>query len=100
SDLDGVGTLTGTENHIGRSSLGADATPLGTVISGVGNDDAVEGARAGKIIGSYLHGPVLARNPALADVLLGWAVGERLAPLELTEVAALRAKYLGDHATE
>lgn len=98
NELDGVETLTGFENHLGRSTVGASARPLGTVIEGTGNDDAAEGVRQGKVIGTYLHGPVLARNPALADVLLGWALGERPAPLELAAVAALRSKYLGDRA--
>lgn len=96
-DLDGVGMLTGFENHLGRSTLGQGAGPLGTVIDGIGNGDSVEGVRQGKVIGTYLHGPVLARNPALADVLLGWAVGEHLDPLELDAVTSLRRKYLGRH---
>ena len=50
----------------------------GTVTVGVGNGggDGSEGAVRGRIVGTYLHGPVLARNPALADVLLGWALGD------------------------
>lgn len=98
-DLDGVDMLTGFENHLGRSSLGADARPLGTVVDGIGNDDSLEGVRQGKVIGTYLHGPALARNPALADLLLSWAVGERLAPLELDAVTALRRKYLGKRSS-
>lgn len=87
----GLGTLTGFENHRGGTSLGPAATPLGAVTSGVGNgDDLVDGAIQGRMIGTYLHGPALARNPALADLLLGWATGTPLAPLELAEVDALR----------
>lgn len=92
-------TLTGFENHIGRSTVGDAASPLATVLDGTGNDGSVEGVLQGRAIGTYLHGPVLARNPDLADLLLGWAVGETLAPLELSAVSALRAKRLGARAT-
>jgi CobQ-like glutamine amidotransferase family enzyme len=47
----------------------------------VGNGDGTEGAYAGRILGTYLHGPALVRNPGLADLLLGWAVGA-LPPLD------------------
>lgn len=93
--IDDVGRLTGFENHLGRSTVGASATPLGTVIEGTGNDDAVEGVSQGSIVGTYLHGPALARNPALADLLLGWALGEPPEPLDLPAVTELRTKYLG-----
>lgn len=93
--LDGVELLTGFENHLGRSRVGSSAEPLATVLSGIGNDDTVEGVRQGKVLGTYLHGPVLARNPDLADLLLRWVVGTELAPLELDAVTALRRKYLG-----
>ena len=93
--LDGVDLLTGFENHLGRSTVGASAQPLGRVLDGIGNNDAVEGVRQGKVLGTYLHGPALARNPALADLLLSWAVGTELAPLELDAVTNLRRKYLG-----
>jgi CobQ-like glutamine amidotransferase family enzyme len=69
--------LTGFENHMGTTLLGDGVRPLGTVRVGNGNGAAsgVDGAHVGKIAGTYLHGPVLARNPALADLLLGWADG-------------------------
>ncbi|MGE0880024.1 MAG: type 1 glutamine amidotransferase [Acidimicrobiia bacterium] len=68
--------LSGFENHGGRTVLGPDATPLARVTHGVGNGSAgTEGAVTGHIVGTYLHGPVLARNPALADLLIGWALG-------------------------
>jgi CobQ-like glutamine amidotransferase family enzyme len=90
----GVGRLTGFENHLGVTEVGPGATPLATVVAGGGNGAAgVEGARAGRVVGTYLHGPVLARNPALADLLLGWVVGP-LAPLEIPEVDSLRAERL------
>ena len=51
---------------------------LGHVVVGVGNGagDGSEGAVRGRVVGTYLHGPVLARNPALADRLLSWALGD------------------------
>ena len=65
--------LSGFENHAGRTSLGEDLKPLGRVLRGVGNGGSLgtEGAWTQQIVGTYLHGPVLARNPVLADKLLG-----------------------------
>jgi lipid II isoglutaminyl synthase (glutamine-hydrolysing) len=77
----GVPRLTGFENHQGVTRLGPGARPLARVTAGVGNGDGTEGAYAGKVVGTYLHGPVLVRNPGLADLLLGWAAGP-LAPLQ------------------
>ncbi|GAA1015691.1 glutamine amidotransferase [Acrocarpospora pleiomorpha] len=71
----GVPTLTGFENHMGVTHLGPGVKPLSKTIVGTGNGDGTEGCHAGKIIGTYLHGPALARNPGLADLLLRWAVG-------------------------
>jgi lipid II isoglutaminyl synthase (glutamine-hydrolysing) len=76
----GVPRLTGFENHQGVTRLGRAARPLAQVTLGVGNGDGTEGAHAGKVVGTYLHGPVLVRNPGLADLLLTWAAGP-LAPL-------------------
>jgi hypothetical protein len=72
-----LGPLTGFENHMGTTRLGEGVRPLGTVRVGNGNGAAAgtDGAHAGNILGTYLHGPVLARNPALADLLLSWADG-------------------------
>jgi len=73
--------LTGFENHGGQSTLGSpDTVPLAHVTHGVGNGDGsgTEGAVKGRVIGTYLHGPVLARNPALADLVLAWALGDDL----------------------
>ena len=85
--------LTGYENHGGRTVAGPAARPLGRVIAGVGNGDGTEGVVTGRIVGTYLHGPALARNPALADLLLEWIVGP-VARLPDIEVAALRAERL------
>jgi lipid II isoglutaminyl synthase (glutamine-hydrolysing) len=89
--------LTGFENHGGCTTLAPDATPLARVLRGVGNGDgsATEGAIDGRVLGTYLHGPVLARNPALADLLLGWALQvDELAPLDDRAHEALRQERL------
>jgi CobQ-like glutamine amidotransferase family enzyme len=71
-------TLTGFENHGGATSRLEGTAALGRVVVGVGNGagDGSEGAVHGHVVGTYLHGPVLARNPALADHLLSWALGD------------------------
>ena len=71
----GAGRLTGFENHQGVTRIGPGARPLARVTLGVGNGDGTEGAYAGKVLGTYLHGPALVRNPALADLLLSWVTG-------------------------
>ncbi len=89
-------TLTGFENHGGVTVVGPGARPLARVAAGVGNGsgDGAEGAWCRRVVGTYLHGPVLARNPVLADLLLGWATGSPLAPLDDREEAALRTERL------
>lgn len=98
-----LGTLTGFENHGGRTRLGPGARPLGRVRAGVGNGDGTEGVRPADpsgpcVVGTYLHGPVLARNPALADLLLAAALGvspEELAPVDDAEADELRRVRIG-----
>ena len=97
--------LAGFENHAGRTLLDEGAEPLGRVLSGFGNDGAsgYEGCRAGRVYGTYLHGPLLPRNPWFADRLLQDALGldEPLAPLddelerEAHAVSAGRARVRG-----
>lgn len=77
-ELDGEQrTVVGFENHAGRTLLGAGTRPLGRVVHGHGNDgrSGHEGAVRDHVIGTYLHGPLLPKNPWLADVVLGWALG-------------------------
>ena len=89
----GLPALTGYENHRGVTLLGPDARPTGRVRTGVGNGDGTDGVVAGRIWATYMHGPVLARNPLLADRVLALVVGP-LAPLDDYESEALRAERL------
>jgi lipid II isoglutaminyl synthase (glutamine-hydrolysing) len=96
-------TLAGFENHAGRTELDRGAEPLGRVLAGFGNDgrSGFEGCRQGRVYGTYLHGPLLPRNPWFADRLLADALGVELEPLddELEEeahaVSAERARTRG-----
>ncbi|OBJ12345.1 glutamine amidotransferase [Mycobacterium colombiense] len=87
--------LTGFENHRGGTVLGPGASPLGAVVKGAGNrsGDGFDGVVQGSVIATYMHGPCLARNPQLADLLLGTVVGE-LPPLPMPEVDVLRRERL------
>ncbi|MFI7605122.1 type 1 glutamine amidotransferase [Micromonospora sp. NPDC049366] len=89
----GIPPLSGFENHGGRTRLGPGVSPLARVTTGIGNDGATEGAWRGKLLGTYSHGPALARNPALADLLLRWATGvHQLPPLDDTWSDRLRSE--------
>ena len=109
--------LTGFENHMGATVLGPEAQALGVVTRGVGNgvpagagaaataapstatrtDAKVDGVVQGSVIATYMHGPALARNPQLADVLIARALDvplAELAPLDLEDVTQLRRERL------
>ncbi|OKL51145.1 type 1 glutamine amidotransferase [Buchananella hordeovulneris] len=118
--------ITGFENHGGLTELGEGVAPLGEVCAGYGNGlsaaghggaaggsatgrggaaggrgeaagSLVDGAVHGSVIATYAHGPVLARNPQLADALLARALGvhvDALEPLEIAGIADLRAERL------
>jgi CobQ-like glutamine amidotransferase family enzyme len=91
----GLPTLTGFENHGGRTHLGPGVRPLAKVSVGIGNDGQTEGAWSGTVLGTYSHGPALSRNPAVADLLLRWATGQgALAPLDDTWPDKLRGERL------
>jgi CobQ-like glutamine amidotransferase family enzyme len=77
--------LAGFENHGGRTRLGPSAQPLGRVVKGHGNDGSsgAEGVLRDRVIGTYLHGPLLPKNAWFADWLIATATGrEELAPLD------------------
>jgi CobQ-like glutamine amidotransferase family enzyme len=84
-------TLAGFENHAGRTHLDLDAEPLGRVLAGFGNDgqSGFEGCRSGRVVGTYLHGPLLPRNAWLADWLLEQALAHRLGIGEAPELEPL-----------
>jgi CobQ-like glutamine amidotransferase family enzyme len=87
--------LTGFENHGGFTYLGPDAAPLARVEIGVGNSgDGTDGAVQGNVLGIYPHGPILARNPELADHLLELALGRELEPLPDPELDELRRQRI------
>jgi lipid II isoglutaminyl synthase (glutamine-hydrolysing) len=93
----GLPTLTGFENHGGRTRVGSAAKALAIVRAGIGNDGATEGAYSGSVLGTYSHGPALSRNPALADLLLAWATGlDALAPIDDTWPDRLRGERLAN----
>jgi CobQ-like glutamine amidotransferase family enzyme len=93
-DLPEVPTLTGYENHLGSARLSGSARPLGRMVAGVGNGhDGQEGVQQGRVLATYLHGPVLVRNPALADLLLTRAAGP-LPAYDDAEVERLRRERL------
>ncbi|MDX6533836.1 MAG: hypothetical protein QOF68_1580 [Gaiellales bacterium] len=79
-------TLVGFENHAGRTQLGPGTPPLGRVVHGNGNDgeSGFEGVHDGTVIGTYVHGPLLPKNPWLADWLIEQALARqgRTEPLE------------------
>lgn len=87
-ETDEFGTLYGFENHSGRTKLGPHQQPLGTVKRGNGNNgqDKTEGARTKNAIGTYMHGPLLPNNPALADGLIRLALQRKGIDLELKPI--------------
>lgn len=104
AELDGERrTVVGFENHAGRTRLGPAARPLGRVLYGHGNNgtDGFEGVVQGRAIGTYLHGPLLPKNPWLADRLIAWGLahatgadGAELEPLDDAIEAAAHAVAL------
>lgn len=98
----GLPLLTGFENHAGRTLLGPDESPLGRVTARAKNGDAnnagngtgVDGVIRDGIIGTYLHGPALARNPSLADYLIAYVTKSVLEPLIDTLVEQYRDERL------
>lgn len=85
---DEFGLIVGYENHSGQTTLGPAAKPLGTVIRGAGNNgkDETEGARYRNVIGTYLHGSILPKNPKIADWLIEQAATRKLGDFAATVV--------------
>ena len=84
-DKDGGHIVTGFENHSGKTYLGEGVRPLGTIISGHGNngEDGGEGARYKNVYASYSHGPLLPKNPGLCDEILKVAIERKYGSCEL-----------------
>lgn len=101
---DEFGDIIGYENHSGQTYLGSSAQPLAQVIKGEGNNDRDdhEGARHLNVLGSYLHGALLPKNPAIADFLIGTAVhhryGESLGALQAPMTAPEPLNQLTEQA--
>lgn len=87
------GNIVGYENHSGQTFLGKDAKPLGMVVRGAGNNkkDKSEGACSHNVIGSYLHGSLLPKNPHIADWLIKQAATKKYGSFE--------SKNIDDHFT-
>ncbi len=98
STCDTFGELVGYENHSGKTTLGPNAEPLASVTLGAGNnnEDGSEGARVKNVIGTYLHGSFLPKNPQVADFLIKQAITRKfgatsLSPLDDTLATSARA---------
>ncbi|HEX8938584.1 MAG TPA: hypothetical protein VF763_00355 [Candidatus Limnocylindrales bacterium] len=82
-------TVVGFENHSGLTELGSGVRPFGRVVAGAGNNgrDGTEGAIRDNVLATYLHGPVLPKNPWLTDQLIRIALSRRMGgPVELVEL--------------
>lgn len=97
-------TLVGFENHSGRTFLGKDTKPLGTVVTGNGNngEDGMEGVAQsvgkGMVYGTYLHGSLLPKNPGLADAIISLGLLRRHGPVELEQLDDGIEKNAHEHA--
>ena len=93
----GGSVVVGFENHSGRTMLGEGLEPLGTVLSGHGNNgrDRTEGAHWKNVFGTYSHGPMLPKNPEFCDLLLQTALLRRYGTADLVplEDAAEKAAH-------
>ena len=86
--VSGGSTVVGFENHSGKTFLGSGVSPLGTILSGYGNngEDKTEGVRYNNVFGTYSHGPVLPKNPQLADFILKTALKEKYSSFDFAEL--------------
>jgi CobQ-like glutamine amidotransferase family enzyme len=94
------GSVVGFENHSGQTTLLPGQQPLGQVVKGWGNNDHTrsEGAMTHHTIGTYLHGPVLPKNPALTDHLILTALQRRHLTQELAPLDDQREHLAADAA--
>lgn len=98
----GGSTVVGFENHSGSTYLGEGVSALGTIIKGFGNngEDKTEGVRYKNIFGTYSHGPLLPKNPELADFILNLAIDRKYPGASLTELDDTMEKAAHDHMLE
>ena len=96
------GDIIGYENHSGQTFLGGGVKPLGTVRKGAGNNgqDETEGAQYKNVIGTYLHGSLLPKNPAIADFLIEKAAVRKFGDVSPTVIDDRFAKLARDHAAK
>ncbi|USN96819.1 MAG: glutamine amidotransferase [Candidatus Nomurabacteria bacterium] len=94
------GDIIGYENHSGQTFLGEGVQPLGTVIQGAGNNsrDGIEGARQYNVIGSYMHGSLLPKNPTIADWLIEQAAIKKFGDFVAADIDDRLAKLARKHA--
>lgn len=94
------GEIIGYENHSGQTFLGSHAKPLATIIKGAGNNgqDNTEGAIVKNVIGSYLHGSLLPKNPVIADFLIEKAASRKFGDFTPTVIDDRFAKLAREHA--
>ena len=98
---DTFGDIIGYENHSGQTFFSGDATPLGRVVRGAGNntDDDYEGVFYNNIIATYLHGPLLPKNPQIADFLIDTALKRRNSDIDnyfIDDSIASRARAVAE----
>lgn len=94
------GTIVGYENHSGQTTLGSGVEPLGVIVQGAGNNghDDYEGARYKNVIGSYLHGSLLPKNPVIADWLIEQAATKKYGEFTPTVIDDRFATLARKHA--
>lgn len=93
------GDIIGYENHSGQTFLGSSAQPLGKVTKGAGNNgqDDSEGVLFNNVIGTYMHGSLLPKNPAIADYLIEKAIIRKygdFAPTVIDDQFAMSAREI------
>lgn len=96
------GDIIGYENHSGQTFLGKNAAPFATVVKGAGNNskDGYEGARYRNVIGTYLHGSILPKNPKLADFFIHTAVSQKYGDFSTDIVDDLLADFARETAAD
>jgi len=102
ADVPDLGVIVGYENHSGRTYLGDDVQPFARVVSGGGNNDSaeLEGARYKNIFGTYMHGPILSKNPHLADMLITLAYKKNGIDVQLEQLEDTLAITAREYASK